>query len=66
MDSELNEDGKQDIEVEDVSEWSFSRELLNGLRQMVSLQNSSERDSLTLAREMHRKHTDIRIPVIVI
>ena len=63
MDSELNEDGKQNIEIEDIAEWSFSRELLYGLRQTISVQSSSiHRNSFDLgsrnAQEAHgHQHT---------
>lgn len=46
MDSELNENRKQNIKVEDVAKWPFSRKLLDRLWQTVSLECTSVREIL--------------------
>ena len=67
MDGKLQEDGTDDVDVEDVGLGTLFGETFDGLRMLVDdkKESGSVTCLLTLARVMDRKQTDIIIPLIV-
>jgi hypothetical protein len=64
MQGELQEDGEEDVEVEDIAQRTLLRQFFNGLDGIINASKPSRRQTLTLAREMQRKQTDISMPVM--
>ena len=65
----LQKHGQEDIEIEDISQGTFSRKFFDRLlSEGVSgtTQHHQKCNQLTFALEMHKKQTDINMPVIVI
>lgn len=68
MERKLEQHRQQNVKVEDVAQRSFPGEFLHrlvrtGCYGLVDPYSDVQRR--TLAREMHKKHTDIIMPVIV-
>jgi hypothetical protein len=67
VDRKLEKDRPDDVYVEDRSERTLLRELVDGLQSLLISFKLLGRNKggRTLAREMHMKHTLIKIPVMV-
>lgn len=66
MYGKLQDDWQENIEIEDISQRTLSRKFLNRLKSSLSAKMwDNYMWKPTLAREMHKKQTDINIPVIV-
>lgn len=65
MDGELYDYRQEDVEVEYISKRSFTRQFVHRLYEREQPSNLVERVR-TLARDIHKKHTEINIPDIVI
>jgi len=62
----LQQDGQKDVKIENIAQWPFARQFLHRLQRQESGHVYKVKVPMqTFAREMHKKQTDINIPVTV-